>query len=70
LIAPVALALVARAVDLRTAYLITLPLLAILFALSRRPRTSVIESLDRDDVHVRREPDSPCAVDGIAPHVD
>ena len=68
LVAPVALALLARAVDLRTAYLITLPLLAALFALSRRPRTSSVESLGRDDVHVRR--DSPCAVDGLAPHVD
>ncbi|MGY4772083.1 MFS transporter [Kribbella sp. CWNU-51] len=68
LVAPAALALLARAVDLRTAYLITLPLLAALFALSRRPRTSPVESLGRDDVHVRR--DSPCAVDGLAPHVD
>ena len=68
LVAPAALALLARAVDLRTAYLITLPLLAALFALSRRPRTSLVEGLGRDDVHVRR--DSPCAVDGLAPHVD
>ncbi len=68
LVAPAALALLARAVDLRTAYLITLPLLAALFALSRRPRTPSVESLGRDDVHVRR--DSPCAVDGLAPHGD
>ncbi|MGW6277413.1 MFS transporter [Kribbella sp. NPDC055071] len=36
LVAPAALALVARVVEIRTAYLITLPLLAVLFALSRR----------------------------------
>jgi hypothetical protein len=36
LIAPAALAVLARVVELRTAYLITLPLLAVLFLLSRR----------------------------------
>jgi MFS family permease len=36
LVAPAALALVARVVEIRTAYLITLPLLAVLVALSRR----------------------------------
>jgi hypothetical protein len=38
LVAPAGLAVLARALDLRTAYLITLPLLAVLFALSRRGR--------------------------------
>jgi hypothetical protein len=52
LVAPAALALLARAVDLRTAYLITLPLLATLFALSRRPRTTPVESVGREGVHV------------------
>lgn len=52
LVAPAALALLARAVDLRTAYLITLPLLTALFALSRRPRTTPVESLGRDEVHI------------------
>ena len=70
LVAPAALAVLARVVDLRTAYLITLPLLAALFALSRRPRTSPAESLGRDNLHLRREPDGPRAVDGLAPHVD
>nr|WP_167218394.1 MFS transporter [Kribbella shirazensis] len=36
LVAPAALGVVARVVDLRTAYLVTLPLLAVLFLLSRR----------------------------------
>jgi hypothetical protein len=36
LIAPAILAVLARVLDLRTAYLITLPLLAVLFLLSRR----------------------------------
>ena len=74
LLAPAALAVLARVVDLRTAYLITLPILAALFILSRRPRTSVTDhpgpSLGRDDVHVRREADTSRAVDGLAPHVD
>jgi len=38
LIAPAGLAALARVVDLRTAYLITLPLIAVLFVLSRRPK--------------------------------
>ncbi|MFF0270625.1 MFS transporter [Kribbella sp. NPDC004536] len=43
LVAPALLAVLARAVDLRTAYLITLPLLAVLFLLSRRSgRTSFV----------------------------
>lgn len=36
LVAPAVLAVLARVVDLRTAYLVTLPLLAVLFLLSRR----------------------------------
>jgi len=36
LLAPAILALLARVVDLRTAYLVTLPLIAILLLLSRR----------------------------------
>ncbi|WP_202873306.1 MFS transporter [Kribbella capetownensis] len=40
LIAPAVLAVLARVLDLRTAYLVTLPLLATLFVLSRRPRRS------------------------------
>jgi MFS family permease len=36
LLAPAVLAVLARAVDLRTAYLVTLPLIAVLFLLSRR----------------------------------
>lgn len=36
LVAPALLAVLARVVDLRTAYLVTLPLIAILFLLSRR----------------------------------
>ncbi|MEU4195901.1 MFS transporter [Kribbella sp. NPDC026611] len=36
LLAPAALALIARVVEIRTAYLITLPLIAVLFVLSRR----------------------------------
>ncbi|HWD82759.1 MAG TPA: MFS transporter [Kribbella sp.] len=43
LVAPALLAVLARVVDLRTAYLITLPLLAVLFLLSRRSgRTSFV----------------------------
>jgi MFS family permease len=43
LVAPAALAVVARVVDLRTAYLVTLPLLGVLFLLSRRSgRTSFV----------------------------
>jgi hypothetical protein len=52
LVAPAGLAVLARALDLRTAYLITLPLLATLFALSRRPRTTPVESVGREGVHV------------------
>ncbi|MFI6830560.1 MFS transporter [Kribbella sp. NPDC050241] len=40
LIAPALLAVLARVLDLRTAYLVTLPLLATLFVLSRGPRRS------------------------------
>jgi MFS family permease len=36
LVAPAVLAVLARVVDLRTAYLVTLPLIAVLFLLSRR----------------------------------
>jgi hypothetical protein len=36
LLAPAALALIARVVEIRTAYLVTLPLIALLFGLSRR----------------------------------
>ncbi|WP_350274623.1 MFS transporter [Kribbella sp. HUAS MG21] len=43
LVAPAVLAVVARVVELRTAYLVTLPLLAVLFLLSRRSgRTSFV----------------------------
>ncbi|MFD3405967.1 MFS transporter [Kribbella sp. NPDC058693] len=43
LLAPAVLAVLARAVDLRTAYLVTLPLIAVLFLLSRRSgRTSFV----------------------------
>jgi hypothetical protein len=43
LVAPALLAVLARVLDLRTAYLITLPLLAVLFLLSRRSgRTSFV----------------------------
>ncbi|WUJ71263.1 MFS transporter [Kribbella soli] len=43
LLAPAILAVLARVVDLRTAYLVTLPLIAILFLLSRRSgRTSFV----------------------------
>jgi hypothetical protein len=43
LLAPAVLAVLARAVDLRTAYLVTLPLIAALFLLSRRSgRTSFV----------------------------
>src|SRR4051794_28709962 len=43
LIAPALLAVLARVVDLRTAYLVTLPLIAVLFFLSRRSdRTSIV----------------------------
>jgi len=43
LIAPALLAVLARLVDLRTAYLVTLPLIAVLFFLSRRSdRTSIV----------------------------
>jgi hypothetical protein len=40
LVAPAALALVARVVEIRTAYLVTLPLIAVLFVLSRRVTAS------------------------------
>ena len=70
LVAPAALALLARAVgNLRTAYLITLPLLAALFALSRRPRTSSVEGLGRDDVHVRRDSPWP-STDSLRTSID
>ncbi|WP_238174765.1 MFS transporter [Kribbella kalugense] len=43
LVAPAVLAVLARVVDLRTAYLVTLPLIAVLFLLSRRSdRTSFV----------------------------
>ncbi|TCC61925.1 MFS transporter [Kribbella pittospori] len=44
LIAPAALAGLARVVDLRTAYLVTLPLLITLFVLSRRPARATAAS--------------------------
>lgn len=68
LVAPAVLAVLARVLDLRTAYLVTLPLIAALFVLSRRPRTSVNESGGRDEVH--RRSNTPRPVDGLAPRVD
>jgi MFS family permease len=69
LIAPALLAVLARVVDLRTAYLITLPLIAILFALSRRPKAKD-QRASRDDTHLRHAPDARRSVDGLAPRVD
>jgi hypothetical protein len=55
LVVPAALAAVAGVVDVRTAYLITLPLIAVLFALSRRRRyVTPDQPLRRDELHVRR----------------
>ncbi|MEV5962210.1 MFS transporter [Kribbella sp. NPDC051952] len=69
LVAPALLAVLARVLDLRTAYLVTLPLIAVLFALSHSRANRHVQ---RDDLHVRREPDSEA---GIAdrprtPHTD
>ena len=59
LITPAALAVLARVVDLRTAYLITLPLLAALFLLSRRPKTSATGT--------RRAPDETTSTSAATP---
>jgi hypothetical protein len=55
LLVPAALAALASVVDVRTAYLITLPLIALLFTLSsRQPNPTPDQAVLRDNLHVRR----------------
>jgi len=67
LVVPAALAALAAVVDVRTAYLITLPLLALLLTLSRRQRPD--QALRRIDQHVRRHPLDHHAVETHPPRV-
>ncbi|WP_460665031.1 MFS transporter [Kribbella swartbergensis] len=78
LVTPAALAAIARVVELRTAYLITIPLILALVGLSRwsglGPRVApdhLHQGVRRDDLHVRSEAvdDGHHVVDGLAPGV-
>jgi len=72
LLAPGALAALARVADLRTAYLVTLPLIALLITLTRRPtRTAADHPLRRPDLHLRPEPPNHRAhlVDTVPPRI-
>lgn len=53
LVAPAGLAVLARVVDLRTAYLVTIPLIAVLFALSRSKAPAGVRDDDRERLEAR-----------------
>ncbi len=68
LLTPAALAALARVADLRTAYLITIPLIALLLALTRRPRTTPTPPHRRHNLHLRQDP-QPHLLDDLPPRV-
>jgi hypothetical protein len=71
LLTPAALAALARVADLRTAYLITIPLIILLITLSRRQRPDALDrTAQRHDLHARREPANRShPVDDLSPRV-